>query len=80
MKTNEKATQVFCDDSVMESGWGVCGVFIRDHDPVTSEWVDAEYLYSLSDNISSTQAELCAVLCGLRTERGKGSCTLLWWQ
>lgn len=65
--------QVFCDGSVMENGRAGCGVLIRDYVPEMDTWAESEHSYRLSDDISPTQAELYAMLCGLKEiENGVG--------
>ena len=56
--------QVFCDGAVLEDGRAGCGVLMRlvQEKPVEEQ----EYSFRVSDNVSSTQAELCAIFLGLR--------------
>ena len=49
--------QIYCDASVMPSGGTGCGVVIREE-----HGVQDEHSYRLTHGISSTQAELCALL------------------
>lgn len=64
--------QIFCDGSVLESGRAGCGFLIREF--INDQWVESEHSYRLTDNVSSTQAELQAILCSLRMiHRGEGN-------
>ncbi|KAG0714460.1 hypothetical protein GWK47_014109 [Chionoecetes opilio] len=58
------STHVWCDGSVMESGRAGCGILVRQYD-VHGVVTDTHHAYRLSDAISSTQAELSAILLGL---------------
>lgn len=66
LKTSDKSTLVFCDGSVMEDGRAGCGILVRKYIPETNRWLQEEHGYRLGNNISSTQAELHAVLFGLK--------------
>ena len=68
--TDEKISQVYCDGWVMQDGRAGCGIIIKDFAPEVSLWVEKELSYRLSNDISSTQAELYAIFVGLRELRG----------
>ena len=58
----------------MENGRAGCGILIREYNPEIDTWIEVEHSYRLSNNISSTQAELYAVLCGLEEiKKGVGA-------
>lgn len=59
----EKTAQVYCDGSVMEDGKAGCGILVIDSGKEIH--IESEYSYRIPDNVSSTQAELCAILFGL---------------
>lgn len=62
---------VYCDGSVTDTGRAGCGVLVIDKE--NSEQVESEYYYRITDNVSSTLAELCAILYGLLEIRnGRG--------
>ncbi|KAK3892449.1 hypothetical protein Pcinc_003682 [Petrolisthes cinctipes] len=50
--------------SIMEDGKAGCGVLVIDSGKDMN--VESEYSYRIADNVSSTQAELCVILFGLR--------------
>ncbi|KAK3875587.1 hypothetical protein Pcinc_019546 [Petrolisthes cinctipes] len=64
---NERTAHVYCDGSIMEDGKAGCGVLVIDSGKDMN--VESEYIYRMADNVSSTQAELCAILFGLREVR-----------
>lgn len=65
---DKEVAHVFCDGSVAENGRAGCGVVIIDKDG--EKQVESEHCYRISNNVSSTMAELCAILYGLREIRG----------
>ena len=75
MALHDKNTaQVYCDGAVMENGRAGCGVLVRSLEGNTI--AETEHSFRISDNVSSTQAELCAILHGLRelkTREGNAS-------
>lgn len=62
------AAHVYCDGSVTETGRAGCGILVIDK--VSNEQVESEYYYRITNNVSSTLAELCAILYGLLEIRG----------
>ncbi|KAK4318782.1 hypothetical protein Pmani_010205 [Petrolisthes manimaculis] len=64
---NKRTAHVYCDGSIIEDGKAGCGVLVIDSGKDMN--IESEYSYRIADNVSSTQAELCAILCGLREVR-----------
>ena len=62
-------THVYCDGSVRDDGRAGCGVLMR---RVTKNGghVDTEQYYRVTDHVSSTQAELCALYFALTLLQG----------
>lgn len=65
----EKTAQMYCDGSVMENGKAGCEILVTDSGKETR--IESQFRYRIVDNVSSTQAELCATLFGLSKIRDR---------
>ncbi|XP_069159087.1 uncharacterized protein [Procambarus clarkii] len=70
----ENTLHVYCDRSVARDGKAGCGVLIKEYTDIGT--VDTVIGCRLTDNVSSTQAELQGVLAGLQevVKCGKNAC------